>query len=319
MFFRSLGQFVARFWPFLPVAWLAVLALVLSVAPEWDSVITDGEFQFLPRTSPSLVGEQKFQEAFSKNFWGSNIMIVVRRDSSPDSRLTDEDREFVEKKLVPRLEEIVAEKDWDKPKPPADGAGPPEPPLVAKISTFESDKEIGPLLNSRDDRATLVRISLTTEYLEKKNAPLIDAVQAVIDPDRGELRREMQIPAGLDLYLSGPAVVGKDMREAALQVADATESATVLLVIALLLLIYRAPILALIPLVTVVIGVKIALAVLSMLAGSGRRHAVQRQRSLRHRRHVRRGHRLLHVPDGPLQGRARRGRHLRRRRRGIDF
>lgn len=269
MFFRSLGQFVSRFWPIIPVAWFAVLALVLSLAPEWDKVITDGEFQFLPRTSPSLVGEQKFQEAFSKNFWGSNIMIVVRRDSSPDSRLADVDREFVEETLVPRLEEIVAENDWDKPRPPADGAGPAEPPLVAKISTVKRDTEIGPLLDSRDGRATLVRIGLTTEYLEKRNAPLIDAVQALIDPDRGELRRQMQIPAGLDLYMSGPAVVGKDMREAALKSADATESATVMLVVVLLLLIYRAPVLALIPLVTVVVGVKIALAVLSMLADLG--------------------------------------------------
>jgi uncharacterized membrane protein YdfJ with MMPL/SSD domain len=158
MFFRSLGQFVARFWPFLPVAWFAALALVVALAPNWDDVITDGEFQFLPRQSPSLVGEQKFQEAFSKNFWGSNIMIVVRRDSSPDSRLTDIDRKFVETTLVPRLQQIIAEHDWDKPTPPADGSGPVGPPLVAKISTFDRDKEIVPLLNSRDARATLVRI-----------------------------------------------------------------------------------------------------------------------------------------------------------------
>ncbi|MDQ3331522.1 MAG: MMPL family transporter [Planctomycetota bacterium] len=269
MFFRSLGRFVSRFWPLLPAAWIALLAAVVVLAPPWESVITDGEFQFLPRQSPSLVGEQKFQEAFSKNFWGSSIMIVVRRDSREDSRLTEIDRNFVKDTLVPRLEEIIEENEWNKPTPPADGVGPAVPLLVQKISISGRDKEIGPLLNSRDGHATLVRISLTTEYLEKSNAPLIDAVQELIDPDAGELRRDMKIPAGLDLYLSGPAVVGKDMREAALKSASATESATVLLVIGLLLLIYRAPVLAFIPLVTVVVGVKIALGVLAMLAKLG--------------------------------------------------
>ena len=59
------------------------------------------------------------------------------------------------------------------------------------------------------------------------------------------------------------------MIRAANQSAEATELWTVLLVILLLIIIYRAPILALIPLFTVFVSVKIALSVLAILGSWG--------------------------------------------------
>jgi RND superfamily putative drug exporter len=300
MIFRPLGNFVARFWPVLPLAWIGLLVLVTAVAPKWQDVIKDGDFAYLPENSPSRVGETVFAGAFSENFWGSNIMIVARRDSSPDSKLTDDDRDFIENVLAPRLKSLLVEKGWMRPEGAQPEAGDDgetasedksasdetrdERYLVAKVSTAATDREAGPLLDSRDGRATLVRVSLNSEYVARQNAPIIDAVHDLIDPDKGVLRREIHkrvdpgtgaviqrgmIPPGLDLYLSGPAVVGKDMRDAAEKSGKATEGATVLLVIGLLILIYRAPVLALIPLVTVFVGVKIAMGMLALLAKMG--------------------------------------------------
>ena len=276
MIFRVFGTLLARFWPVLPPAWIALLIGLVVVAPPLESVTLDGEFAFLPPSSPSLIGEELLQSSFSKNFWGSSVIIVVRRDSSPEARLTTpgdvretqtSDQEFVEQILQPRLRELIAAHQWDEPTRTEEGNT--LPPLVAKISTAGSDREIGPLLDSRDGQATLVRISLTSEYMALRNAPVIDAIERLINPVHGELRKEGLIPSGLDLYLSGPAVVGKDMREAARDSAEATELATVLLVVLLLLLIYRAPLLALIPLVTVFVAVKCAIAMLTILAEFG--------------------------------------------------
>ncbi|MGC1274193.1 MAG: MMPL family transporter [Planctomycetaceae bacterium] len=263
MIFRSLGLFVARFWPVLPIAWIALLVGVTIAAPEWETIVSDGEFEYLPESAPSLVGEKVFASAFSKNFWGSSVMVVARRDGGSDPRFTIEDRKFVEQILAPRLQKLAVENGWMRP------PGEPGPPLLVSAITTGSDKEIGPLLDSQDEKATLVRISLTTEFVEKRNAELINAVQRLIDPVDGELRRKALIPAGLDLFLSGPAVVGKDMREAAANSAHATELATVLLVVGLLILIYRAPILAFIPLVTVFVAVKTSLGILSILSTYG--------------------------------------------------
>jgi RND superfamily putative drug exporter len=83
------------------------------------------------------------------------------------------------------------------------------------------------------------------------------------------LRQAGEVPPGLDVALTGSAVVGRDLRQAGRQSAAATERWTVLLVVALLLLLYRAPFLALIPLATVFVATQAALAYLRVLAGAG--------------------------------------------------
>src|SRR5262249_54716515 len=77
------------------------------------------------------------------------------------------------------------------------------------------------------------------------------------------------LPPGDTTYLTGSAVVGRDHTQAQLQSARATEFWTVLLVIALLVLIYRAPLLAAIPLVTVYVAVQVSIKLLAILAGAG--------------------------------------------------
>ncbi|HEX4071847.1 MAG TPA: MMPL family transporter, partial [Planctomycetaceae bacterium] len=103
---------------------------------------------------------------------------------------------------------------------------------------------------------------------ERKNEPTIAAIEKLIGKpgQAGELQSEKGFPTGLELSLSGIATVGRDMRDAARKSAHATEAATIFLVIILLFAIYRAPILAVIPLLTVFISVKIAILVLSLLA-----------------------------------------------------
>ncbi len=66
--------------------------------------------------------------------------------------------------------------------------------------------------------------------------------------------------------MSGTATVGRDMNVAAEKSADATESVTVFLIVTMLVLIYRAPIMALIPLTTVILVLKMVISILSLLA-----------------------------------------------------
>src|SRR5262249_42782787 len=102
----------------------------------------------------------------------------------------------------------------------------------------------GPLLVSPDGPALLVVAELTTDLLSSRNGPTIAKVEALV----GELRRGPKTPPGLELAVTGSAVIGRDRTLAQLQSARATELLTVLLVIGLLVAIYRAPLLAVIPL-----------------------------------------------------------------------
>lgn len=105
--FQTLGKLVSRTWPLLLVAWLVVLGVLKWNAPPWQSVARDGEFAFLPKNSPSLAGEELFQQG-----WGvplaSNLVIVVRRESSPTG-LLDGDKAFITDVLRERLEKIADE------------------------------------------------------------------------------------------------------------------------------------------------------------------------------------------------------------------
>lgn len=163
---------------------------------------------------------------------------------------------------------------------PADDA-PAESDLKSITIRTLSDKSVGRLLTSNDQQASLVLIELPTEFLDGRNQPLIAKIEKLIGHlDRhgkrqaGELHSEAlppteRVPPGLDLALSGSATVGRDMIRAAAESSRDTELWTVLLVLFLLILIYRAPLMAFIPLMTVAVATEISLALLACLAKAG--------------------------------------------------
>ncbi len=386
MFFR-IGHFVSRHWHWMLVAWVIALVLVTKVAPQWEDVVRDGEFSYLPEDSPSRLGEQLFVKAYKRDPMGSSVVIVVRR-VRPEGLITEEeaiadenikisDFAFIQKSLKPRLERIkllsdiipfysnshdeqtimLAEiekelnglprqsksarvddvslaivTDWhydffqndqnsntdpniktslettfyervisglEQAKIPLEFVSPglrkrlqltgdtkknrhqkiwesaslqlfenqerKSNPIISDIHTV-GNKGWEDVLISKDKKASLVIIELTTEFLARRNRPVISRIERLIDPGKeGELRKEKNIPPGLDLALSGSATVGRDMRVAAEESASATELWTVLLVVILLIIIYRAPLLAIIPLITVGVSVHIARHCLAIL------------------------------------------------------
>ena len=243
-------------WIFLAIAansvmsgWINNLGLFQTKIPGWSDVAEDGEFAFLPKNMPSLKAEELFRRAFPSERLASNIVIVMQH---PSSGIDEADRDFISKVLVPRLEEVQ--------KNDPDG-------IILKVRAFD-DNQIGKLLNSSDNKATLIMVELKNEFLDHRNRPVIDQIEKLITP--GEVLKKEDFPTGTHLSLSGPATVGRDMLRAAEEGARSTENWTMILVIGLLLLIYWAPFLALIPLVSVFVAVHISMATIILLAWAGR-------------------------------------------------
>ncbi|HLJ11706.1 MAG TPA: MMPL family transporter [Planctomycetaceae bacterium] len=257
--FDRLGKIIERRWQAILVVWGLALLAALGMhrkwydtlfhvnVPTWKTVAKDGEFSFLPNEMQSLVGEQLLAKAFPEDLLKSSVVIIVRRYKQP---IRPEDEEFIEEVLKPGLEKIR-----DDPKLNLD--------RDLQIMTF-SDKRAGRLLVSDDHEASLVIMPLKSEFLEWHNLPIIERVEKLLyvelpnDP-------ENRIPPGLDLAMSGSATVGRDMLVASQESARATEFWTTVLVIGLLGAIYRAPLLAFIPLITVYVSVQIALALVILL------------------------------------------------------
>jgi RND superfamily putative drug exporter len=275
--FQSVGKLVAQIWPLFLASWVALLVVSWWIAPPWSEVAPDREFAFLPKDAPSRQSEELMAQAFPDERLGSNIVLVVRREG-PQAVSLDQTKKFIEEVLEPALRQI-AEKEGGlaseapsgeplfpdettaEPTPPR---SPPQRSIIARIRTPNAPVT-GALLVSEDTKALLVVIDLTTEFLTHTNWRTIEKVEKLI----GELRSEDRLPRGVDIALTGSAVIGRDHTMAELQGARATERITVLLVVVLLILIYRAPLLALIPLATVFLAVKTSIYVLAILAQAG--------------------------------------------------
>ena len=277
--FKFGAQIVRFSWVFL-LAWIVVVCWLVYSTPDFNSVVETGEFNFLPEDSPSRVSESLFEQSFSRDLLGSLIVIIVKRENRPSGLITDEelksrdaehktsDFEFVENILKPELEKIVKE---------VVGEGLLKSPSSTEIENQQVDAEdnmlvrtytdstIGRLLNSEDRQATLVTIELPNDFLDARNGTLIERIENLIDDDT---RFRSKIPYGLKLSLSGSAMVGRDMNEANIQSAHATELLTVILLVILLIWIYRAPLLVVLPILAIDASLKIAISLVILLANA---------------------------------------------------
>ena len=72
-------------------------------------------------------------------------------------------------------------------------------------------------------------------------------------------------PAGLELAVTGSAVVGHDTNTAANESIKNTTNSTIILVVLILLVVYRSPLLAMVPLVTIALSVFVSLRLIALL------------------------------------------------------
>ena len=246
-------------------------------APPWDQVAQNQEFAFLPAHAPSRQADKLYQEAFPQEDLSSNIVLVLRRSGQENT--LQEELQFISNFLEPGLTNIakadggLAFAPSEEPLFGPEGEASPPPAKRSIIGRIETPNTpgVGGLLVSPDGRVLLVLVELTTDFLSAQNAPVIDQVSELI----GKLHREGKTPNGLEISLTGSAVIGRDQIEAELQSIRATGVLTILLVAGLLILIYRAPLLAVIPLVTVYLTVQISLYILAILAKGGHLNVFQ--------------------------------------------
>ena len=239
--FERLGKFVSRFWVLVLLAWVGLAVGLHAVAPRWKSITQDGDLAYLPERMPSVRGERLLTAAFPDQKAKSQIALVTERVDGP---LTADDYEVADR-LAARFDQLRDEL-----------------PIV-DITTRHTEI-IGDKLTSRagpTGQATLVVLNLTNEFMAVANIEVLKRVLDVLD----KTRSEVSYPSGLRLGVTGSAALGGDMLLSATQSIRNTEWATIILVVVILLLVYRAPVLALIPLLTIGLSFVVATDLLALL------------------------------------------------------
>ena len=111
-------------------------------------------------------------------------------------------------------------------------------------------------------QASLIILELRDEFMAVANMELMSRVQEILQKSR----HEEDFPEGLELGVTGSAALGSDMLSSGLESIRNTERTAVLLVIAILLVVYRAPGLVIVPLVVIFVSLAVSLGLVTTLA-----------------------------------------------------
>lgn len=111
-------------------------------------------------------------------------------------------------------------------------------------------------------QAVLVVAGIRNELLDTVNIQLLEQIKERV----AEVTESAEWPDGLKVWLTGSAVIGGDLVQASAESIANTELWTVILVLAILLFVYRAPLLVIVPLITTGIAVFVSLKTVTLLA-----------------------------------------------------
>jgi len=243
--FELIANVVTRRGSLILAAWLALAVTLIAFAPSWDRVTRDDDVRFFPPGSPSVVGQDLLERGFPQDAASSQVVVIGERPQGP---LTRADFEFLDQGLLPLL--IQARER--------------EPNLGIKRIDTHLTPVIGPRLvgTSREPQgpgqAALTIISLNGTYQAKATRLAVNRLEELLQklPPR---------PVGLNLALTGSAMVGHDMNEASNKSIANTTYTTIALVVVILLVVYRSPVLALIPLLTIALSAATSLKSIALL------------------------------------------------------
>jgi RND superfamily putative drug exporter len=239
--FELLGRSVVRWRYLVALGWL-VAAGVLFFAPSLRDVGTSDETSFLPRDVESVAAGELLARGFPADEAVGTATLVLVRAPGP---LNDVDRAY--------LAELGT---WM--------AGPTQDPAlegsVERLVTAETRPERAALLRSEDGTTELATVQLTVPAFQERANDTVAAIREHV---------QATAPAGLEVYVTGPAGIGKDYLQAIEDGTDRTTVVTIVLVILILLAIYRAPLAALVPLLTIGAAFLVARGLLGLLAAAG--------------------------------------------------
>lgn len=288
-----LGSFVARRWWLILAVWLLAAFFIHRSAPTWDQVTKDGDLAYLPARMTSVRGEKLYGEAFPDNKSRSQIVVVLERKNGlkeQDLALAQEIADYLDPKIpevaapgaagvagtpaaptalnatvpaaAPATDAAAAPA---QPKPPAKKHGMAvievtRPKRSFNVKGDPAEELVAQKLMSPDGEAAIVVCSLEHEFIAIDSAQVLLKVKKMVAEKvaAAQKRSEDPLPAGLQWGLTGSTAVGGDTLIASDESVKNIHLATATLVLLILLVVYRAPILVFVPVVTIGVAVFIA-------------------------------------------------------------
>lgn len=216
--------------------WIALAASLTQLFPPLGVLAQKAPAAILPASAPSAVSQQEMAAAF-KEASSDNILLVVLTN---ENGLTKAD-EAVYRTLVDRLR---AQKDD-----------------VPALQDFISVPPLKEVLASKDGKAWLLPVNIVSEIgTPTAIAATKRAMQTVRDTTAG---------TSLNAFITGPAGTFNDIQDIGDHDRVIIEVATIVALLAILLMVYRNPLTMLLPLITIGVSLVTAQGVVAGLGTLG--------------------------------------------------
>jgi RND superfamily putative drug exporter len=232
--FQHLGKLVARRPAAIVLAWLAAGIALFAVDSKLANRKTGEPTSFLPAGSEQQRALTLMSRAFPTLAARSQVAVVTCRPSG----LQPEDMKYLNELAIAVQQYAAAHKlRWS---------------VLSPAGEYLRQR-----LVSADHEAALLIVNLPSFYVNTAAAEATNAVEKLSQTNR---------PAGLEVELSGTAAAGRDYGNATKRGVRRTLWVTILCVVVILLLVYRSPVAAAIPIIGIGICTTMALHTLDLLA-----------------------------------------------------
>ena len=234
--FSAFGRFTQKYRYYILAAWLVLTVFMVFQAPPLSEVGVTDQSQFLPEKTESVYARDLLNRKFGSGAEvSSSGLIVVFNEQG----LTDQDDEQA-KKLRSWL---ISDNG---------------PQVVSRVVSIFDSEALRSSLVSADNTTMMMSV-------EFSSAALDDNVKQAIKT----IRAQFALYPDTSFYFTGNVGFIHDLFESVQRTIDNTTLVTIILVIVLLLIVYRSPIAALVPLVAIGVSFLVSRGIIGFLAEAG--------------------------------------------------
>jgi putative drug exporter of the RND superfamily len=240
MSFDLVRWVVSRFPGRTVVAWVALAVLAVAVSPNLTKLAAEGQARLLPQNAESALAAAMVRNLWPEQSYEALAVVALYRPGG----LLSSDHDFARK-----IADVVE-------------TSAPRPADILRVMGPNSQVEIAERLISQDKTIELVAIPFSSSFV----AP--SAQEAVVWL-KERVKRLGEPPQRLQVLWTGDAVIGRDYMRSVQTSLDRAAIATVFLLLAVLLAVYRSLLLAMIPLATIGVALLLSRSVLAWMALAG--------------------------------------------------
>jgi len=235
--FASLARFAGKYKFFILAGWIILSVLFFFLAPSLSEVGVTDQSQFLPQDTQSSHVRDLLDTKFAQNTEApaSSALVVIHNATG----LTQQN-----------LDDAKAFSTWM--------VSPGAPTAISSVVTVFDNEALRSSLVSADDTTMLINVGFSVGAMGDA------AKQAVSD-----IRQQFTTYPTTTFYLTGGVGFLQDLFDSVQRTIDRTTFVTIILVIILLLIIYRSPIAAMVPLLSIGCSFLVARGIIGFLAQAG--------------------------------------------------